>query len=300
MQIIVALTELGVPLDDERFVKNGYTLLDNLMTFYQPGNGFVHVIGGGSGVNQMSTEQGLYGLVAAQRARDGSPSLYRMSDALDIGESTSTGPAKGEGLEGKHPDVQNVPITAPGKTFDDTFNSNNVAAIEGLAARGILDGYGDGTFRPDNTMTRAEFAATVVRALGLTPAAVDVFTDVAPDDWHAKYVGTAFTYSIVKGVGNDLFNPDGTISRQEAAVMVARAAKLCGMDTGMDTMEIRDVLAQFTDYIIVADWAQESMAFCYKEEVLDPSGLEIEPKAEILRGEIAQMIFNMLGKANLL
>ncbi len=299
VQIIVALTELGISLDDERFVKNGVTMLDNLLTFRQSDGSFKHTAYG-EGNSQMSTEQGLYGLVAAQRATNGQPSLYRISDAIDIGERAGTGPAKGDGLESKRDDVQSVPIKYPGISFDDVAFSNNVAAIEALAARGILNGYEDDTFRPSRTMTRAEFAATVVRALGLTPSAVAVFDDVDLDDWHAKYVGTAYTYSIIKGVGNDIFDPDGTISRQEAAVMVTRAAKLCGMDTEMGTMAVRDMLAQFTDYIHVADWAQTSMAFCYREKILDPSALEIEPETAILRGEIAQMIFNMLTKANLL
>ena len=70
VQIIVALCELGIPLDDPRFVKNGNTLLDNLMTFYLPGNGFLHTADG-SGSNQMASEQAFYGLIAAQRLQDG-------------------------------------------------------------------------------------------------------------------------------------------------------------------------------------------------------------------------------------
>lgn len=60
----------GYPLDDPRFVKNGNTLLDNLMTFYLKGSGFLHTADG-SGSNQMASEQGFYGLVAAQRAPAG-------------------------------------------------------------------------------------------------------------------------------------------------------------------------------------------------------------------------------------
>ena len=67
VQMIVALCELGIELDDPRFVKNGNTMLDNLMTFYRQGEGFLHTQSG-SGSNQMATEQGFYGLVAAQRA----------------------------------------------------------------------------------------------------------------------------------------------------------------------------------------------------------------------------------------
>ena len=79
-----------------------------------------------------------------------------MGDALSVPESNG-GPAAGTGLEGKHPDVQSVPITAPGTTFDDIIFNDAITAIEGLTARKILNGYEDGTFRPDNTMTRAEF-----------------------------------------------------------------------------------------------------------------------------------------------
>ncbi|MBQ2926181.1 MAG: hypothetical protein IJE03_05080, partial [Ruminiclostridium sp.] len=92
----------------------------------------------------------------------------------------------------------------------------------------------------------------------------------------------------------------GTITRQEAAVMVARAAKLCGMDTEMDTMAIRDVLAQFTDYVTAAQWAREGLAFCYQVDILDDTALEIRPKTAILRCEIAQMLYNLLGAAQLL
>lgn len=70
-----------------------------------------------------------------------------------------------------------------GKTFDDITGANaheNQPAIEALAARGIIDGMGDGLFHPEASMTRAQFAAIVVRALGLTPAASEAFTDVPP------------------------------------------------------------------------------------------------------------------------
>ncbi len=73
---------------------------------------------------------------------------------------------------GKDPAVHSSPITQMGKTFDDITGVNahkNQPAIEALAARGIIDGKSDGSFDPEGSMTRAEFAAIVVRALGLTP-----------------------------------------------------------------------------------------------------------------------------------
>lgn len=300
VQMIVALCELGIDLDDPRFVKNGNTMLDNLMTFYRQGEGFLHTQSG-SGSNQMATEQGFYGLVAAQRAAEGRDSLYRMSDALSIPDAVETETSgQGQGLEGKDPAVTARPITSPGKTFPDIAFSDQITAIEALAARGIIDGKSDGNFDPEGSMTRAEFATIVVRALGLTPAANDTFTDVSASAWYAPYVGTASSFGLINGVGGGRFNPDGTITRQEAAVMVARAAELCGMDTEMDTAAVRNMLAQFPDYMSSAEWARAQLAFCYREGILSQTELNIRPQDAVTRAEVAQMLFNLLSSAELL
>ena len=164
----------------------------------------------------------------------------------------------------------------------------------------ILIGMSKDTFAPNKTMTRAEFAAIVTRALGLPAKDTKAFTDVPSSKWYAGYIGAANSSGIVNGVGSGKFNPDGTITRQEAAVMVARAAKLCGLDTEMDAGATKDVLAQFGDYRSVASWAKESLAFCYYTNILDQSALKIEPTKAILRYEIAQMLYNMLVTAELI
>ncbi len=84
-QMIVALCELGISLDDARFVKNGNSMLENLAGFYKSGNGFYHVKDG-SGSAMMATEQCMYALVAAERFYENKSSLYRMSD-VNKGES---------------------------------------------------------------------------------------------------------------------------------------------------------------------------------------------------------------------
>ena len=299
VQMIVALCELGIDLDDPRFVKNGNTMLDNLMTFYQQGEGFLHTQSG-SGSNQMATEQGFYGLVAVQRAAEGNSSLYRMSDALSIPDAVETETAKGQGLEGKDPAVTAQPITSPGKTFPDIVFSDQITAIEALAARGIIDGKSDGNFDPTGSMTRAEFATIVVRALGLTPVDTGAFVDVDSTAWYASYVGAASTYALINGMGEGWFNPDGTITRQEAAVMVSRAAQLCGLETEMDTAAVRNMLAQFPDYMTSAEWARAQLAFCYQEGILSQTELNIRPQDAVTRAEVAQMIFNLLSSADLL
>lgn len=75
-QVIVALAELGIALDDSRFVKNGNTLLDALMQFQQTDGGFAHLMDGETDL--LATEQAFYAMVAANRVAQGESSLYRM------------------------------------------------------------------------------------------------------------------------------------------------------------------------------------------------------------------------------
>lgn len=303
VQMLVALGELNIPFDDSRFVKNGNSIIDGLLAFYKQGGGFVHKLKG-TGSDQMATEQGFYGLVAAKRALEGKNSLYRMGDAGVAAVSVSAEQQSGTvALPGKHADVKGSVIIHPGKTFDDLTGDNthpHQAAIEGLAARGIIDGKGGGKFDPEANMSRAEFAAIVDKALGLVPAATSAFSDVPKDKWYAPYVGTAYTYDIINGKGETTFDPDGIITRQEASIMVERAARLCGIATEMDGGHVADVLAQFTDYVSADQWAQSSLAFCYNQNILDQAQLEIRPKEAIKRGEIAQMLYQLLDRANLL
>ncbi|MGB5823620.1 MAG: prenyltransferase/squalene oxidase repeat-containing protein [Proteocatella sp.] len=77
-QVATALCELGIDVNDKRFVKNGNTLIDNMLTYYTK-NGFIHTKDG-SGNSGMATEQALYTLVNYQRISKGQLSLYRMTD----------------------------------------------------------------------------------------------------------------------------------------------------------------------------------------------------------------------------
>ena len=150
-------------------------------------------------------------------------------------------------------------------------------------------------------MTRAEFAAIVVKALGLPTGAVEgPFADVPASHWAAGVVNAAYSYGIVNGTGEGSFAPNGTISRQEAAVMVARAAALCGLDTQREGAEVRDTLAPFLDYTPSAAWARPALAFCYDRGILDDSDMDIRPTQAIRRGEVAQMLYALLERANLL
>lgn len=195
-QVIVALCELGIELEDNRFVKNGKNAVDALLNYSVKEKGFAHIPGGET--DGMATEQAFYALVAAQRAKAGKSSLYRMKSGTAV--------------------------------FSDITGHPNQVAIETLVSMGIVNGMGDSTFAPEATMTRAQFCTMVVKALELVPLESTVFSDVPAKQWYSGYVGAASANGIVNGVGGGKFNPNGTIIGQHAALMVNRAAKVLGVD----------------------------------------------------------------------
>ena len=290
VQVIVALGELDIPLEDDRFVKNGNTLLDALLAYQNKDGSFSHTGDGES--NLMATEQGLYGLVSAWRNLEGKNSLYDMDDVTV--SVTKDEPAKEQEGIGKSE------ILYPDRTFVDIQGQENRKEIEALASRGIISGMDAAHFAPDAAMTRAQFASIVVRALGLPQKDAVPFTDVKKGDWHHTAVAAAYHYGLVSGKTTTIFDPNGTISRQEAASMAARAAKYCGMDTKMSEYEIQNTLTLFEDYPSVGGWARESVAFCYSRNILDQSDWDITPARNITRSEVAEMLYHLLEQAGLL
>lgn len=293
-QVLTALSELGISYNDARFVKNGKSTVSAIEDFAVQGGGFKHTAQDAA-ANLMASEQCFYALVAARRFEEGKNSLYLMTDALPSAENRDV-----TGLPEKNADITVRDTLYPKKTFDDIKNYPDGRKIEILAEKGIINGKTENLFDPSGTMTRAEFSTIVTNALGLPLGESRIFADVLPSDWFYRYVGTAYAYGIVKGVSETEFNPNGTISRQEAAVMTARAAKLCGIDTDLGSSEIRDVLSVFPDYVAIAPWASAALAFCLSNGIISDDRDEINPSELITRGEVASMVYGTLKSAMLL
>lgn len=96
-------------------------------------------------------------------------------------------------------------------------------AISTLSAMGILGGYEDGTFRPNASITRAEFAKMAVSFFEYEVAEDDgAFSDVESGAWYARYVTAAAELGLIEGYGGGLFRPDATITRAEACAIINR------------------------------------------------------------------------------
>ena len=286
-QVIIALQQLGIGIEDRRFVKNGKTLVDSLLSYYTPGEAFSHS-GESQGNDGMATEQAFCALVALERAASGAPSLYDM-EAVSSGGTTPS----------QTVDPVLPAVTAAGKTFPDIQNHENRKAIEALAERGVINGMTTTSFVPDETMTRAQFATIMVGAMSVQPQASSQFQDVAATAWYAGYIGSAYACGVIQGRSATVFDPEGTITRQEAAVMLARTAALWGLDPAMNETAIATALQAFSDQGQISDWARAGVAYCCQAGLLQRTGT-VAPGAAVTRAEIAQMLYNLLVAAGAL
>lgn len=284
-QVILAMCALDVEQTDARFVKNGKTALDALLSDQLADGSFRHA----EPASDMVTAQALLALSAVQRAENGQSGVFEMTDAQPL-------------LERAEPQPFVTPRRAEngGAAFLDTAGHANRRAIETLAGYGVISGKGDGRFSPDETMTRAQFAKIVVDGLGLLPEYRGTFTDVDETAWYAGAVDTAAAYGIVTGTGDGKFSPESTITRQEAAAMLARAAKLCGFDTALTEEHVARVLARYSDGGSVAAYARGEVAFCAQYALLPDEKTALRPNQKVLRGEVAQMLCRLLEQAGLL
>lgn len=113
-------------------------------------------------------------------------------------------------------------------TFPDVADTDFEDEVNRLVALGIVDGYPDGTYKPEGLVTRAEFAKIVVTATGVGAAAeyakgATKFTDVAADHWAAGYINVATDLGIIQGYGDGRFGPEDQVTYAQAITMIVRA-----------------------------------------------------------------------------
>ena len=281
-QVVLTLCTLGISMDDSRFVKNGKSVLDKLLTYQLPDGSFCH----DDSFDAYATMQALCALAAAVRQESGKSAFFTMTDVSKHVHTPQSGV------------TAHISRLAEAPAFTDTKGIAVQQAIETLAAYGVLNGMTKTTFEPAANLTRAQFAKIVVGALNLTPEYRGTFKDVVQSAWYAPYVDTAAAYGIVNGVGDGKFNPDGAITVQEAAAMTARAASLCGMDPALEHPDT--ALRAYTDASRVSSWARSSMAYCAASGLWAQGASALTPTRQITRGEIAQMLCGLLLRANLL
>lgn len=181
------------------------------------------------------------------------------------------------------------------KTFEDLQGHWAKSDVELLASKFIIQGATETRFSPNDLITRAEFAALLVRALGLSEDQSSAnFSDVDLTKWYTGSVGAAAKAKLVSGYEDGSFAPNQDISREQMAVMISNALKFVNKDIDVsDTQE--NVLKNFKDQQTISDWAQNSIAQAFDAKIIIgmADGM-FAPKSEATRGQAARMIKQLL------
>ncbi len=153
--------------------------------------------------------------------------------------------------------------------------------IENLVSKDIIKGYPDNTFKPEKAITRAELAVIVNKAFSFTNTTDINFKDVKSADWFAPEIAKAKAAGYISGYPDGTMKPNQNISRQEAAVMIAKAAKL---DTSTAAL-------QFKDAATIGAWSRASIAAAVQAGYIKgyPDG-KFLPLQSIKRAEAATII----------
>jgi|GEM_PF-308468 len=171
------------------------------------------------------------------------------------------------------------------KTFKDVPDGYWAATpIQALATLGIISGYPDGTFRPENTLTRAELSTLLVKARGLRPAQVNtaLFRDLPAKHWASGYVSNAMDLGLVQGYPDGTFQPSRKVSRAEAVTVISRFDEL--------TVPVQADQAPFPD-VLENHWSAKYVLAAKEVGILDYlSGKNFEPNRGLTRAEAAEML----------
>ena len=205
---------------------------------------------------------------------------------VDIGGGTSpAGPSAG----GPVTPVPEVTPVAPKYTYSDVTPAHwAYSAIEDLTKRGIVNGNDDGTFGPNDFITREAFVKMLVTAMD---AQIDwyktPFGDVKDSAWYYNYVATAVNAGIVNGIEDNFFGIGYNITRQDICVLIYRA--FYAGETADD--------ADCNDFGEVSDYAKTAVSVMYKNGILqgDDDG-NFNPKQSATRAEVAAIFSRLLNK----
>lgn len=248
-QVVTALASINIdPNKDVRFNKT----LRNLLSFHnEKDGGFKHALSE-SASNGMATEQASYTLAAYNRLVDGKTKLYDMSDTKN------------------KPKPEKPVIQPPKLNFKDVHPSHWAKNdIDAAVANGLIRGFSDNTFKPNNQLTRSQTATISVRALKSNAYKEHLFLTLP-----TKYKASA---------------PSTPITREELAIMLHHAYTIKNGHAYTPS-----TLAPFKDIGKLSSESKKAITFLYDFEIAHGSGGGYQPDSYLTRAQAAKMFTNFL------
>ena len=145
----------------------------------------------------------------------------------------------------------------PAVVLNDIYGHWAERQIRDLVGSGVINGYPDGCFRPDQTISRAEFATMIVKTLGLSSSGTKLFADTQ-GHWGRYTIAAAYEAGIVSGYDFNRFGPDDPITREQMAVMIVKAAGLSNQNSHLS----------FVDSRAISTWARSAVARAAAQKII--------------------------------
>ncbi|WP_425495975.1 S-layer homology domain-containing protein [Paenibacillus lemnae] len=171
-------------------------------------------------------------------------------------------------------------------SFSDTASHWGSSAIAAAVKLRIVDGYKDGSFRPNAPVTRAEFTAMTARAFGLAPGTASAAFQDTRSSWAAGYIGVLANKGVITGYPDGSFKPNAPISRAEMVAILSRIMNLGALSTG--------TAASFTD-VSSNYWAANAIQQAASANLVQGvSAAAFAPQNQATRAEAAALMIRAL------
>ncbi len=167
-------------------------------------------------------------------------------------------------------------------------------AIMFLTKKGIIKGYPDNTFRPDETVTRAEFVTMLVKLLNMDSAtdAALPYSDMKNNHWAYKNIKISNDAGLIKGYPDGTFKPENTVKKAE---VMSIASKISNINYDLSDKEVNAVLDPYFDKDYVPKWAVLSTAKAIKEKLVTNHAFSefVLANKNSTRSEVASMLYKV-------
>ncbi len=230
---------------------------------------------------------------AAAKAGPGNASAVRAPvAAAELSESPGTSPAELSSVCGQLSMVfaETESGEIPADPFSDITGHWGESYIVKAAELGLFTGFEDATFRPDEPVTRSQYVTVIWRMAGSPPVTENApFSDVPEGKWYSDAIAWAYERGLVKGRSEGIFDPQGSISRQEAMKILF---DLNGGVSGTESLFTGLYDEGFTDSSQIADWAKPAMYWGFYNGIIaeKDTASTLCPTNTATRAEVAKML----------
>jgi len=210
-------------------------------------------------------------------------------DDITTGHDTETELDKS--VESKSSEIQTTPDTSK-IVFSDISGHWAESRIKEAVKIGFATGYKNGTFKPNATITRAEFATLLNNAMKNQNTATINLKDVKENDWFYNQIQKAVAVGFFSGYEDNTFRPNNPITRQEVAKVINSTIATGSIDGDGATI--------LSDYSLIQDWAKPSVNIAFnKSYIMGYPERLYKPTKALTRAEAVKIIYEILDNENI-